>query len=551
MNMQMHSRLAILATFIALSGCGLARSPEISDSHLSQNDAPQPAETIPAPVTTTPLLPKPISRPALETYTVVVNDVPVKELLFSMARDARLNVDIAPDLGGTVTLNAIDQTLPQILERISNQLDIRYELEGNTLRVSGDSAFLRTYRIDYLNMSRDSKGLVSVSTSVGTTGGAASGGGKSSSGNDSNTQMNMASKNQLWNTLTRNLAAIIGDKIEGAGSEELMSTANVIVNRESGVLAVNTSQKKHQQVQAFIDEVMNSARRQVLIEATIAEVTLSDRYQSGVDWSVIANDPSSGINFTTDLVGANLDQSPFSLLEISDTVGDSTLGISLKALEQFGDVQVLSSPKVIALNNQTAMLKVVDNIVYFDIEVNITAATATSATLITYETNINTVPVGFVMSVTPFINENDSVTINVRPTISRVIDTIQDPSPALAQAGVTSEIPIIQMREIESVLKVNNGDTAIIGGLMQDVTNNKTSGVPILSNIPWLGKLFSYEDDKREKSELVIFIRPVVVKQASLNGDLRDYRQYLPADLKPLKQQEAATDQAASPQDTP
>lgn len=543
-------RVCLMATMLTtLLACGPARPPDISASHLSKNDVPPEAASIPEPVNTTTLLPKPVSRPALETYTVVVNDVPIKELLFSMARDARLNVDLAPDLTGHVTLNAIDQTLPQILERISRQADIRYELEGNTLRVAADTAFLRNYRIDYLNMSRDSKGLVSVSTSVGTTGGAATGGSSSTSGNDSNTQMNMTSKNQLWSTLTRNLAAIIGDKMEAStGTEEIGSTDNVIVNRESGIIAVNTTQKKHQQVQAFIDEVLNSARRQVLIEATIAEVTLSDSYQSGVDWSLLANDPSSGINFSTNLVGANLDQSPFSLLQINDTLSDSQLGITLRALEQFGDVQVLSSPKVIALNNQTAMLKVVDNIVYFDIEVNITAATATTNSIITYETNINTVPVGFVMSVTPFINDSDTVTINVRPTISRVISTVKDPSPALANANVVSEIPVIQMREIESILKVNNGDTAIIGGLMQDVTNNQSSGVPVLSSIPWLGKLFSYDNDNREKSELVIFIRPVVIKQASLNGDLREYRQFLPPDLKPLAKQDPA---AATPQDTP
>jgi MSHA type pilus biogenesis protein MshL len=544
-------RICLLASLLApLLACGPARNPDITDAHLSQNDVPQPAESIPEPVSSTTLLPKPVSRPALETYTVVVNDVPVKELLFSMARDAKLNVDIAPDLGGSVTLNAIDQTLPQILERISRQIDLRYELEGNTLRVGADSAFIRTYRIDYLNLSRDTKGLVAVSTQIGTTGGAAAEGSTSQSGNDSSTEMNMSAKHQLWNTLTHNIAAIIGDKIESTGTEELMSTTNVIVNRESGVIAVRTSQKNHQHVQAFLDEVMNSAKRQVLIEATIAEVILSDHYQSGVDWSVIANDPTSGVNFTTDLVGANLDQAPFSLLQISDTVSDSQLGITLKALEKFGDVQVLSSPKVIALNNQTAMLKVVDNIIYFDIEVEVTPETDNSARYETYETNINTVPVGFVMSVTPFINDSDTVTMNVRPTISRVIDMVNDPSPALADSGVVSQIPVIHVSEIESVLKVNNGDTAIIGGLMQDVTNNQRSGVPVLSSIPWLGRLFSYDNDKREKSELVIFIRPVVVKQASLNSDLSNYRQYLPADPKPLRPQQPADD-AANQQDAP
>jgi general secretion pathway protein D len=255
---------------------------------------------------------------------------------------------------------------------------------------------------------------------------------------------------------------------------------------------------------------------------------LSDRYQSGVDWSLVASDPTHGASFASDFVGANLDQAPFSLLTLAGTVSGDALGLTLKALEEFGDVQVLSSPKVIALNNQTAMLKVVDNLVYFEVEVQITAATDTTAAIVTYETDIRSVPVGFVMSVTPFINENDVVMLNVRPTISRVIDTVEDPNPALAEADVISHIPVVQVREIESLLKVNSGDTAVIGGLMQDVVNKRNTGVPVLSSIPWLGKLFSYDDDLREKSELVIFIRPLVLKQASLSSDLQEYRKFLP-----------------------
>ena len=142
-------------------------------------------------------------------------------------------------------------------------------------------------------------------------------------------------------------------------------------------------------------------------------------------------------------------------------------------------------------------------------------------------------PIGFVMSVTPYIDKNNVVTIHVRPTISRIVDTVIDPNPELANAGVTSEIPVIQVREIESVLKVNSGDTAVIGGLMQDQINKTTSGVPILSSIPFIGALFSYQDDEYIKSELVIFIRPVVIHNASLDGDLKDYRKYLLEDIKP------------------
>ncbi len=154
----------------------------------------------------------------------------------------------------------------------------------------------------------------------------------------------------------------------------------------------------------------------------------------------------------------------------------------------------------------------------------------------TVDTTVNTVPVGIVMAVTPFIDEDNTVTLNIRPTISRIIKFVNDPNPLLADAGVESQIPVIQVREIETMLKVNDSDTAVIGGLMQDQINKENRGVPVLSSIPFLGALFSYTEEKYVKSELVIFIRPVVIEHASLDGDLADYKKYLLEDL----QQEAS-----------
>ncbi len=148
------------------------------------------------------------------------------------------------------------------------------------------------------------------------------------------------------------------------------------------------------------------------------------------------------------------------------------------------------------------------------------------------DTTVNTVPVGIVMAVTPFIDEDETVTLNVRPTISRIIDFVSDPNPLLAQEGVVSQIPVIQVREIETMLKVDDSETAVIGGLMQDQINKENRGVPFLSSIPLLGALFSYTEEEYVKSELVIFIRPVVIENASLDGDLSDYKKYLLEDIR-------------------
>ena len=535
-----------LNLLILMSGCGLTKPPEESEGHITKKSIND-SGAIPETISKTIILPEPEEKPSLETYTVIVSDVPVKDLLFSMARDAKLNLDLSNDLKGKVTLNAIDQTLPQILERLTKQADIRYELDDGTLRVSADLPYMHTYKIDYVNMERDTKGVVRVATTLGSTGqgdiGEQSASSSSSSSgsqdNSSSTEVKNSSSNRFWDTLEKNIqmflsgkakVVIVGDK-KNSSTAESDKKNNVIVNKETGLIAVRATQKQHRNISNFIENVLTNAKRQVLIEATIAEIKLSDRYQSGVDWSLVASDPTSGVSFATDLREANLGQSPFSSLSLTDIVGGDQLSVTLRSLEQFGDVKVLSSPKVMAINNQPAVLKVVDNFVYFEMDVETSVADTVSVT--TFETKIKTVPVGFVMSVTPYINENEVVTLNIRPTISRVIDKIVDPNPEFKKVDVVSEVPVIQVREIESVLQINNGDTAIIGGLMQDTKNDVSKGVPILSSIPLIGGLFSYEDDQREKSELIIFIKPVVVKHASLTGDLSDYQKFLPiSDVK-------------------
>ena len=486
-----------------------------------------------------PALPRPGKRKKLETYTVVVNQVPIRELLFSMARDADLNLDIDNDISGKITMNAIDQTLPKILNRIESQAAITYVLEDGALKVRADKPYLHVYHIDYLNISRTSGGKVSISTEIGATssGVQSSGGGNSSSGsgdNKASSKIENESINEFWSTITINIGGILDQKIKAGSGSKVVTGNNIIVNRESGIIAVRATRKKHKLVKKFVDQVVGSAQRQVLIEATIAEVQLSDHYQAGIDWSVMS-ETSGGVltkGGIQDMIGGSLGAAPVFQLATTDTVGGNPLNITLKALETFGDVKVLSSPKVMTLNNQTAILKVVDNEVYFNIDVNVVPGNANTNSVTTVDTTVNTVPVGIVMAVTPFIDESDTVTLNVRPTISRIISFVDDPNPLLAEADVVSQIPVIQVREIETMLKVNDNETAVIGGLMQDQINKDTRGIPILSSIPLLGALFSYTEEKYVKSELVIFIRPVVIESASLEGDLADYKKYLLEDLQ-------------------
>lgn len=450
-------------------------------------------------------------------------NVPVRDLLFTVARDAAINIDIHPGITGQVSLNAIDQTIPQILERLSQQIDIRWTFDdNNNVLVEPDTAFWRTYEVDYVNVTRTAETSTDVATSITTTGG----------NNNSTANLSQTSNFDFWQSLATNVAALLTD-LSSEGADEGSETANesVVASSESGLLNVRATARQHREVQAFINLVQNRSLTQVLIEATVVEVNLSDTYQSGVDWNALINNSNVDFSFNQLVTGANLANSPTNILTIDGSDGvDDEISATIRLLDQFGDLRVLSSPRIMALNNQPAMLRVVDNRIYFTIDVTpaVLGVNGNVTSQAIFTSNVETVPVGFVMTVTPQISEDDQVTLNVRPTISRIVRFVNDPNPVLADSGVVNAIPEIQVREMESVMKVFSGDIAILGGLMQDSLDNNSTGVPGLSRLPGIRNLFTLRDDTATKTELIVFIRPVVVRQASLEGDLERYRDYLP-----------------------
>ena len=481
---------------------------------------------IPPVVEQVPIIAVPEPAEPLQTFTVVATDLPARELLFALARDARLNLDIDPAIDGHVSINAIDQSLPQILKRISRQVSLRYYLDGPNLVVEKDKPFVRIYRVDYLNMSRTTTSDVGIETALGSDD--ADEGGNTG---DSSATVTSESKNDFWVTLETNIEAIANvDGVDGA----------VISNRESGTISVITNSAGHQNVQQFIDTVIGSARRQVLIEITVVEVTLNDQFQAGVDWSRIAN--GNGWSVGQELLGTTTDlgrlpglvlpgAGPVVAATYTHNNADRNISGAIKALDAFGEVSVMSSPKIMALNNQTSILKVADNTVYFEIEATSNVSGDSGTVTETFNTTVKTVPVGFVMNVTPFITADDEVILNIRPTITRILRFVNDPNPSLAEAGVVSQVPEIQVREMESVLRVSSGNTAVLGGLMQDTASENDTGTPGLHDAKGFGVLFGTKTREYNKTELVIFLRPRVVGSASLDTSLRDFTKFLKPEI--------------------
>ncbi|MGI9319680.1 MAG: pilus (MSHA type) biogenesis protein MshL [bacterium] len=514
----MMKKIILLLALINLSAC--ASFMEDRDERLTvaegHVDTPAPAVEqsdlgIPPVVEQVPIIAAPEPAEPMQTFTVVATDLPANELLFALARDARLNLDIDPAIDGRVSINAIDQTLPQIFKRISRQVQLRYYLDGPNLVVERDRPFVRLYRIDYLNMSRKTTSSVGIETALG--GDGDEGGGSTG---DSSTSVTNESNNDFWLTLEENIALM-------ADSGDFKGT--VISNRESGTISVLATSAAHESIQRFIDSVMGSARRQVLIEATVAEVTLNDDFQAGVDWERIAIGDGWSLEQNT-LAGA-LGTEPFTSATYVNSNSDRDISGAIKALDSFGDVSIMSSPKIMALNNQTSVLKVADNTVYFEIEATSNVSGDSGTVTETFNTTVKTVPVGFVMNVTPFITADDEVLLNIRPTITRILRFVADPNPALAEAEVESLIPEIQVREMESVLRVTSGNTAVIGGLMQDTASKDDRGIPGLHDAKGFGLLFGSKTREFEKTELVIFLRPRILDNANIDTNLSDFKKFL------------------------
>ena len=228
-----HGFLSASLLALVLAACQAPSPQQLLAGHIStETSPPLPRGDIPAPVQQTLAVPKPRAQPKAETYSVVVNNVQVKDLLFALARDAKVNVDVHPGITGVVSLNAINQTLPQLLTRISKQVDMRFELDGPNLAVMPDSPFLKhykDYKVDYVNMSRTVTGTVSTNTQINTSqpggGGAAAGGAAPAAGgagNISNTSIQNTSRNQFWDQLEKNIKDILHetDKVFPEGSSE-------------------------------------------------------------------------------------------------------------------------------------------------------------------------------------------------------------------------------------------------------------------------------------------------------------------------------------------
>ena len=647
---------------VFLAGCG---SPNYSPSemHMSVEEvratAPKSPENIPALVKATPTAPQLSANDEPVTFDVVVTSVPVRDLLFGLARDSGVNLDVDAGVGGVITMSAIDQTLDAILDRIALQIPIRIERTGNAIVVKNDEPYFELYHVDYTSVQR--------TYSSSTAGGGIGGSGASSISN--------AATNEFWENFEDSIEQILeieleeGDAAVGQGDgQEAIAAANSAeaslntenefdFNQDVGILMVYAPSRVQREVKRYLDEVLSIVRRQVLLEATVVEVVLNNEYAQGVDWSLfnqfakkglalyqganvggaaaVVNEVVRSFTNTDDLtlvdingdgtitaddfaatyrvggVGSEVTNpnvsrraawesfrnrssvetgdrrvTAFNIAEaaIARTAGDTDttpnagqlvrltrsytatgtdeiatkaragglrpatssvpgaaftaaykgkdISAAVELLDRFGDARVLSSPRISVLNNQPALLRVTDQEVYFNTQVTDTINQETGTTTgRSFSATPQTIDVGFSMNVLPYITEDDNIFLNLKPTVTRVLDYRR--APTLTATGASTSagdnlVPIVRVRELESVMSLRDGEIAVMGGLLEDRTGDSNTSVPGLAELPGVGNLFQKKNETTFKTEFVVFIKARVIRNPSLHGDYADYRDLLP-----------------------
>jgi MSHA type pilus biogenesis protein MshL len=489
-------------------------------------------------------------------YSLSARDSDIQEVLLSFSKESELNIVVDPDVTGKVTVDFKEVPLRDAFDYLLGPLNLVYVKKGLFVRVSKPRMETRFFTLNYVSTRRIGTRTVTASSGSSESSGSieipgtergALGSARLSAGSEDRNLSSLATFDEadFWGEVQRELEAVVfgrppeegdGEGFSVGGHEAVMRAdeegRKLVINRMTGVIMVTDYPSKVREVADFLSSVQASVQRQVMIEAKIIEVILAKDYQMGVDWSFIQSLPrmtnlawgltdgkTTGFPGSTSgylgtdsgdsdggLQAGSIDTpgtfhlSPFGgVFAIGGAGSEVFLRDILDAISEQGDVNLLSSPRISTLNNQKAIIRVGDQDVFF-----VQGAVATESTVL-QTTQPYTIDIGIVLDVTPQIGEDGMIIMNVHPSISDKTGEKTSPD------GVTT-FPILSVRETDTTIRVADGQTIIIAGLMREKKDRKVTGLPFLQSVPKLGPLFSHTSEISSKSELIIMLTPTIME---------------------------------------
>ncbi len=543
--MMMKTKTLFIVFLILLLGLGCATAPKKERAKL-------PSQRMEAAKPNPPLEEKlkEIVIPQMEEakkvpdkiFSIHARDSNIQDVLLAFSKESDLNIVIDPELSGKVTIDLKGVTLKEALNAILSSLGWTYQIDGKFIKISKLQMETRLFTLNYIATRRSGKREVYASTSTG-------GGLQTSTlpgqqttlspgaARTGYTDLISVDEMDLWREIQKGLEALIFGSVEEkeAPSENEKVTwtridgkgKKLVINKSTGVILVADYPVNLNRVASFLETVEGSSQRQVAIQAKIMEVILSDDHKEGINWKVIEGLPRS-INFAwgltdkskkagfpggqggyfissgTGTTGATIGTpgtfkiAPYGgILAIGAAGSEIALSDIMQAISEQGDVKILSSPTISTLNNQKAMIRVGNQDVFF-----ITGAVATQNT-VTQIIQPMTIDIGILLDVTPQIAEDGTIIMNIHPSIT-------DKTGEKTTPDGKSTFPLLSVRETDTTVRVRDGQTIIIAGLMQEKNEESYVGVPVLDSVPLLGGLFRYKTGTKRNSELVIMITPTL-----------------------------------------
>jgi MSHA biogenesis protein MshL len=465
------------------------------------------------------------ARGGYARFDISVKDVPVQAFYMGLVADTQINMVVSPELKGKVTLSLKRVTIDQVLQSLEDTYGYAYTSIPGGYEILPNTLKTQMYHVNYLELERKASSTMTVSsgevTATNNQQGSGGSGGQSNGGGllNNNSGQNYSavigdvqtkSTVNFWKSLQSTLENIIGKA----------SGRTVTVNSIAGVVVVRATPKELKQVERYLDVVQNSMDRQVILEAKVLEVNLNSEFQMGINWKLFG----ASLNALSDFSAAGVNITPAAFpdaFQIDVHWNPQDFTSVIKALETQGIVQVLSSPRVTAMNNQKAAIKVgFDEFFVTNVSQNQNIVQTGLVTQPTLNVNLTPFFTGITLDVTPQIDPNGQVTLHIHPAVSLVKD--QNKKIDLGTQGGVLNLPLANssIRESDTIVHAKNSQVVVIGGLMQDITTEDIAQLPWFGNIPFLGTLVRATKQTSQKSELVILLRPTIVSSKKTNHDL-------------------------------
>jgi len=473
-----------------------------------------------------------------KTYSLTVKNAEIKDTLLLLSRQTGYTIIADKDVSGKVTTDFQDKTLRDILYALLKPAGYSAYVEKTAIYVSKPRLITRTFNVNYNKGKRSSTSTMNASVSEGgssgyasaggsinlnlTTGTGGSGGTSGSYGSSSSPQGSVSVKtsgeSDFWSEMIRGLEIMIfGDSgsgtVHSGGSRADKSGRKLVVNDLAGLIFISDYSDNMDRIKSYLEDVEKAVKRQVLIQAHIVEVSLNDSFAYGIDWSYLRT--LDGSNPTTVKLSQGLmPPVPSQVFQLS--IANNKVSALLDAMKEVGQVNTLSSPKISTMNNQKAVIKLTTKEVSW-----LSNAVYNAQGQVSFKYSTPQVDeVGIFLDVTPQINEKGAVSMQIHPSISEKSSTSISPDG-------TSSKPIIDIREVDTMIDVRNGETVVIAGLIVDKILETRRSVPFLGDIPYLGVLFRYTTQEKKKTELVILITPYLLTEKSIAEIRKEHEERL------------------------